>query len=135
MVRVQQVPATAGQVFALVRDGVARTRREVGRRTGLSRTAVTARVSALVEHRLVVEVTEGPSTGGRPPARLALNTGGGVVLAAAIGRSRTQAAVCDLAGEVLASSETEMLINRRYSGNSQTAVLTCRSSTFSTTNT
>jgi predicted NBD/HSP70 family sugar kinase len=107
VVRVQQAPATAGQVFALIRDGVATTRREVGRRTGLSRTAVTARVSALVERGLVVEVTVGPSTGGRPPARLALNTGGGVVLAAAIGRSRTQVAVCDLAGDVLASGEMD----------------------------
>jgi predicted NBD/HSP70 family sugar kinase len=55
----------------------------------------------------VVEVSEGTSTGGRPPARLALDAGGGVVLAAAIGRSRTQLGVCDLAGEVLASSETD----------------------------
>lgn len=106
-VRLQQAPATAGQVFALVRDGVAPTRREVGRRTGLSRTAVTARVSALVAHGLVVEAAEGPSTGGRPPARLALNAGGGVVLAAAIGRSRTQVGVCDLAGDVLAGSEMD----------------------------
>jgi predicted NBD/HSP70 family sugar kinase len=106
-VRVQQAPATAGQVFALIRDGVAPTRREVGRRTGLSRTAVTARVSALVAHGFLVEVSEGTSTGGRPPARLALDAGGGVVLAAAIGRSRTQLGVCDLAGEVLASSETD----------------------------
>jgi len=103
-VRPQQAPATAGQVFALVRDGLAPTRREVGLRTGLSRTAVTARVSALVEHGFLLEVNEGPSTGGRPPARLALNAGGGVVLAAAIGRSRTQLGVCDLAGDVLAGS-------------------------------
>ncbi len=94
-------PPTAGAVFALVRDGIAQTRREIGRRTGLSRTAVTARVSALLSSGLVVEVAEGPSTGGRPPARLTLHAGGGVVLAAAIGRSRTQLAVCDLAGEVL----------------------------------
>jgi predicted NBD/HSP70 family sugar kinase len=106
-VRIQQSPATAGDVFALVRDGRARTRRDVGRRTGLSRTAVTARVSALVRHGFVVEVTEGPSTGGRPPARLALNAQGGVVLAAAIGRSRTHLAVCDLAGDVLTGSEMD----------------------------
>jgi predicted NBD/HSP70 family sugar kinase len=98
-------PPTAGEVFALVRDGVAPTRREIGRRTGLSRTAVTSRVSALLSLGLVVEVAEGPSTGGRPPARLALHAAGGVVLAAAIGRSRTQLGVCDLAGDVLATCE------------------------------
>jgi predicted NBD/HSP70 family sugar kinase len=106
-VRGPQAPPSAGDVFALVRDGLALTRREVGRRTGLSRTAVTARVSSLVRHGFLVEVAEGPSTGGRPPARLALNAGGGVVLAAALGRSRTQVGVCDLAGEVLASSEMD----------------------------
>lgn len=100
-------PASAGDVFALIRDGLATTRREIGRRTGLSRTAVTSRVSALVAHRFVVEATEGLSTGGRPPARLALNTAGGVVLAAAIGRSRTQLAVCDLAGDVLAGRDVD----------------------------
>ncbi len=39
---------------------------------------------------LVVERAEAPSTGGRPPARLAFNVNAGIVLAAAIGRSRTQ---------------------------------------------
>jgi predicted NBD/HSP70 family sugar kinase len=100
-------PATAGDVFALIRDGIATTRREVGLRTGLSRTAVTARVSALVSHGLVVDTAEGPSTGGRPPARLALNSAGGMVLAAAMGRSRTQLAACDLAGEVLAVRDVD----------------------------
>ncbi len=100
-------PATVGEVFALIRDGAANTRREIGRRTALSRTAVSARVSALVSRGLVVEVAEGPSTGGRPPARLVLNTAGGVVLAGAIGRSRTQLAVCDLAGDVLATRDVD----------------------------
>ncbi|MCW2837049.1 MAG: sugar kinase, partial [Marmoricola sp.] len=47
-------PATAGQVFSLIRDGRANTRSEVGRVTGLSRTAVSARIGTLLESGLVV---------------------------------------------------------------------------------
>jgi predicted NBD/HSP70 family sugar kinase len=107
-------PATTGEVFSLVRDGHAGTRSEIGRVTGLSRTAVAARVAALLESGLVVEgaapVDPGdrvPSTGGRPPVRLRFNRDAGVVLAGAIGRSRTQLGVCDLDGEVLATVDLD----------------------------
>ena len=98
-------PATAGDVFALVRDGAATTRSELRRLTGLSRTAVAARVSALADRGLVVEREEGLSTGGRPPTLLKFNSDAGVVLSAAIGRSRTRLAVCNLAGEIQAISD------------------------------
>lgn len=103
-------PATTGEVFSLVRDGLASTRSEVGRLTGLSRTAVAARVGALLESGLVVEGADAdrsPSSGGRPPVRLRFNVDAGVVLAGAIGRSRTQLAVCDLDGAVLASRDLD----------------------------
>jgi predicted NBD/HSP70 family sugar kinase len=103
-------PATAGEVFGLIRDGAVTTRAEVGRLTGLSRTAVAARVSALQARGLVLERAEAPSTGGRPPARLVFNADAGVVLAAAIGRSRTQLGVCNLAGEVLAMADVDQEI-------------------------
>ncbi len=95
-------PATTGQVFSLIRDGRALTRSEVGRLTGLSRTAVAARLTALIDSGLVVEgVADAASTAGRPPAHLLFNSDAGVVLAGAIGRSRTQLGVCDLDGAVL----------------------------------
>jgi predicted NBD/HSP70 family sugar kinase len=100
-------PATAGEVFRLVRDGTATTRSELGRVTGLSRTAVAARVGALVELGLVRESEEDSAGVGRPPARLSFDATSGVVLAAAVGRSRTQVAVCDLAGEVLAGQDVQ----------------------------
>jgi predicted NBD/HSP70 family sugar kinase len=103
-------PATTGQVFSLIRDGRAVTRSEVGRLTGLSRTAVAARVGALLESGLVVEGVDkerSPSSGGRPPVRLRFNKDSGVVLAGAIGRSRTQLGVCDLDGNVLATSDLD----------------------------
>ncbi len=102
------VPATTGEVFSLVRDARADTRSEIGRLTGLSRTAVAARVQSLLDSGLVVETSEPERPGpGRPPARLVLDRDAGVVLAAAIGRSRTQLAVCDLEGTVLVARDVE----------------------------
>ena len=92
--------ASAGDVFTLIRNGAATTRSEVRRLTGLSRTAVAARVSALAARDLITEREEGASTGGRPPALLRFNADAGVVLAAAIGRSRTQLAICNLGGQI-----------------------------------
>ena len=100
-------PATAGAVLALIRSGAASTRADVGRLTGLSRTAVSARLAALMASGLVVEGGEAPSGGGRPPATLRFNVDAGVVLAAAIGRSRIQLAVCDLDGTVLAGEHQD----------------------------
>ncbi|MGV0745137.1 ROK family protein [Mycolicibacterium sp. XJ870] len=95
------VGSTVGEVLALIRERRAVTRAEIGQLTGLSRTAVSARVAALTEQGLVVESEQAPSTGGRPPTLLSFNAAAGVVLSAAIGRSRTRLAVCDLAGDVL----------------------------------
>ncbi|WP_344971261.1 ROK family transcriptional regulator [Streptosporangium fragile] len=94
--------ATSGEVLRLIRTGEAVTRADIGRVTGLSRPAVSLRVTELLDRGLVVEDSEGPSTGGRPPTRLRFNASGGVVLVAALGASRAQIAVCDLAGEPLA---------------------------------
>ena len=99
--------ATVGEVFALIRDGDADTRAEIGRMTGLSRTAVAARVADLQARGLVIERADDRSTGGRPPSRLLFDADAGVVLAGAIGRSRTQLAVCDLSGEILASADLD----------------------------
>lgn len=103
--RASAAGASVGEVFRLIRQGRAATRSDIGRLTGLSRTAVTLRVTQLLDKGLVVERAEGGSTGGRPPVRLRFHADGGTVLAAALGASRAQLAVCDLAGTVL--SETE----------------------------
>ncbi|WP_396937300.1 ROK family protein [Mycolicibacterium sp.] len=93
--------STVGDVLALIRARRDVTRAEIGQLTGLSRTAVAARVAVLAERGLVVETEQAPSTGGRPAALLSFNADAGVVLSAAIGRSRTRLAVCNLAGDVL----------------------------------
>ncbi len=99
--------ATVGEVFALIRDEAVTTRAEIGLITGLSRTAVASRVSTLLAAGLVLDRAEAASTGGRPPARLVFNADAGVVLAAAIGRSRTQLGVCNLAGRVLTMADID----------------------------
>jgi len=100
-------PTSAGQIYALIRDRRDVTRTEIGKLTGLSRTAVSARVASLAAQGLVVERELAPSTGGRPASFVTFNAEGGIVLSAAIGRSRTRLAVCDLAGEILAATDID----------------------------
>jgi predicted NBD/HSP70 family sugar kinase len=101
-------PATAGRVLQLILSNQANSRSEIGRLTGLSRTAVTARVNQLIAQGLVVEYATTESTGGRPAGRLSFNAYGGVVLAASIGRSRIQLAVASLDSSLLAVESVEV---------------------------
>ncbi|KJF21289.1 ROK family protein [Rhodococcus sp. AD45-ID] len=107
MTRPPITPATAGEVFSLIRAGSATTRSEIGKLTGLSRTAVSARVSALQSIGLIADDDEGPSTGGRPPATLTFDKSAGLVLVVAIGRSRAQLAVTDLSGAILTAEDID----------------------------
>src|SRR3990170_1146284 len=96
--------ATAGELLDLIRSGRATARGELGRVTGLSRTAVSARLASLASAGLVLEGEEESATGGRPASTLVLNRDAGLVLAVAIGRSRSQMSVCALDGTELASA-------------------------------
>jgi predicted NBD/HSP70 family sugar kinase len=100
-------PATAGELLELVRSGRASTRSQLRLLTGLSRTAVTARVASLTAAGLLVLGEELASTGGRPPGALVFNKHAAVVLAVAIGRSRSQLAVLDLDGQELGSDSRD----------------------------
>ena len=93
---------SAGEVLDLVRSGRAATRADLIRITGLSRTAVASRVSALVDAGYLVHAEELAPTGGRPAGALAFNQDAGVVLGVAVGRSRSQLGVFDLEGRELA---------------------------------
>ena len=98
---------SAGDIYALIRERRDITRSEIRQLSGLSRTAVSARVAPLAAQGLVVERELAPSTGGRPATYLSFNADAGVVLSAAIGRSRTRLAVCNLAGEILAGTDID----------------------------
>lgn len=98
---------SAGDIYALIRERRDITRAEIGQLSDLSRTAVSARVAALAARGLVIEHELAPSTGGRPAAFVSFNADAGIVLSAAIGRSRTRLAVCNLAGEILAATDID----------------------------
>jgi len=100
-------PATAGELLDLVRSGRASTRSQLRALTGLSRTAITTRVSSLTSAGLLLLGEELASTGGRPPGALVFNQHAGVVVAVAIGRSRSQLAVMDLDGDEIASDSRD----------------------------
>ena len=105
--RESAAPATAGELLDLVRSGRASTRSQLRALTGLSRTAITTRVSSLTSAGLLLLGEELASTGGRPPGALVFNQHAGVVAAVAIGRSRSQLAVMDLDGEEIASDSRD----------------------------
>lgn len=92
---------TAGALLAYVRTGQASTRTELRELSGLSRSAVAARVSALLEAGWLVEGGELASTGGRPPGGLDLRADAAVVVGVALGRSRAQLGLFDLHGRAL----------------------------------
>ncbi|WP_193045433.1 ROK family protein [Mycolicibacterium baixiangningiae] len=98
---------SVGEVFALIRELRVTTRAELVARTSLSRTAVTARVATLLELGLVAEAERAPSTGGRPATTLSFDADAGIVLCVAIGISRTRMAVCNLAGEIVATADID----------------------------
>lgn len=98
---------SVGETFALIRGQGEITRAEIAARTGLSRTAVGARLAVLLETGLVVECQPAASTGGRPATQLSFNADAGVVLSVAVGISRTRLAVCNLAGAVLGLADID----------------------------
>jgi predicted NBD/HSP70 family sugar kinase len=98
---------SAGDVFALIRELRDTTRAELGQLTALSRTAVASRVAALLDLGLVAESEQAPSTGGRPACMLTFDADAGVIACVAIGISRTRMAICNLAGELLATSDID----------------------------
>lgn len=91
-----------GGLLTLVRTGRAGTRADLVRLTGLSRGSVAARLAALTDAGLLTEAPEPTATGGRPAGSLRLDPDAAAVLAVAVGRSRSQVAVFDLAGREIA---------------------------------
>ncbi|WP_370326055.1 ROK family transcriptional regulator [Euzebya sp.] len=99
---------TPGEVLALIRDGRARTRSELSRLTGMSRSTITQRIDALLAGNFLYEAGEAPSSGGRPPQTLAFNSDAGVVLVADLDVTHSRFAVADLSGRLLAESAGEL---------------------------
>src|SRR4051812_47850700 len=105
-------PTSAGSLLDLIRHGIATTRADLARDTGLARSTVAQRVDALLASALVHEAGGSTSTGGRPPTVLALNHAAGVVLVADLGATHARVAVTDLGGAPLAEMAADMDIAR-----------------------
>lgn len=95
----------AGAILSAVRLGLASTRSELVRQTGMARGTVSRRVDALLEQGLLVRGEQAASTGGRPSETFHLNPDVGVLLVADVGATRARVAVCDFLGAVLAEHE------------------------------
>lgn len=98
---------SAGHLFALIRDGLVQTRRELIEATGLSRVTVTQRVDALIAGGYLREESNVSSTGGRPPRRLVPDFATKTILAAALGATHGRVAVLDGSGAPLAERTIE----------------------------
>jgi predicted NBD/HSP70 family sugar kinase len=88
------------------KDGV--TRSELCELAGVSRSDVSDRVRDLVEHGYITVHARRPSTGGRPPDVLRLNSDRGVVLGATLGSTNIRVVGIDMAGVVLAEKTHEV---------------------------
>ncbi|WP_404437195.1 ROK family transcriptional regulator [Microbacterium aerolatum] len=91
----------AGELFQILRDGVPRTRSELAALTGFSRATIATRIDELLKAGLISPVADAVSTGGRPPARVALNAGARLIAAADFGATHVTAALIDLNGDLL----------------------------------
>ncbi len=93
---------SAGGLLQFIRDGQARTRRDLMELTGLARSTVAQKVEQLVRHGYVREEGVDVSTGGRRPNVLKIDEGSAVVLAADLGATHGRVAVVNLVGRTLA---------------------------------
>ncbi|KUG53614.1 ROK family transcriptional regulator [Serinicoccus chungangensis] len=95
-------------VFELLRDGRPRTRAQLAEETGMARSTIAARVDVLLRMGLVAPVGGARSTGGRPPALIAMNPAARVVAGVDVGATHAVAALTDLAGTVLGERRAEL---------------------------
>ena len=97
-------------IIAIVRQAGEISRLQLMRRTGLSRTAVTARLSSLLEQGLIEEVGVGLSNGGRPPTLVRFAKEAGYVVGIDLGATSLDVAVTNLNAEPLVHTAQEMYV-------------------------
>ena len=93
---------SAGGVLELAWRERRISRAEIARRTGLSRSTVSEIVEDLLRTRLIAEVGDGPSEGGRRPVVLQFQDDAYGILGIDVGAAHVAAALIDLRGQVLA---------------------------------
>lgn len=76
-------------------------RSQIARLTGLSPATITGITAKLIEAGMILEVSQGQSTGGRRPKILSIHPSGGHVIGARLSEDRIIAATVNLVGEVV----------------------------------
>ena len=104
-------PVSAGGLLQLVRRGVATTRRDLIRVTGLSRSTVTQRVDALLAAGLLKELAGEAEGRGRPAGTLAVDERYGHILVAGLHRDSAELTAMDLGGHLLHQKALPMAIS------------------------
>lgn len=94
--------AHESDILGLFREHGPLSRTDVISMSGLSRSTVNHRLTALTAAGLLTPIEGGESTGGRPSSRFELRADRAVILCADIGATGFTAAVCDLTGAPLA---------------------------------
>jgi predicted NBD/HSP70 family sugar kinase len=110
MASIPRSTATAGAILRLVRSGVATSRAEIARAAGISPSTAAARVDELIALGVLRAAGSGESQGGRPPQRVEIAPGSGVVGTADLGTNHASLAVFDMAGALLAERHGEIAI-------------------------
>ena len=101
----------ASDVFQLLRDGAPRSRTELAAMTGMARSTIGDRLDVLAALGLIGPSSDGTSTGGRPPRRVALIPDARLVLAVDLGASHARLALVNLLNEQLAHHEETLEIS------------------------
>ncbi len=94
----------AGDVLQLFMDGAAHSRTDLAALTGMARSTLQERLDVLISLGLIGTITDGASTGGRPPQRLALLPDARLILAIDLGASHLRVALTDLSPTLVAQS-------------------------------
>lgn len=87
------------EFLSIIRESPGITRLELLRRSGLSRNAVTTRLSSLAKWGLIEEVPGGPSNGGRPPTLVRFAKDAGYLVGIDLGATSLDIAVTNLNAE------------------------------------
>ena len=99
------VSGSPGEIFRMLREGVATSRSTLARATGLAPSTISLRVEALRERGLVEESGSEESRGGRRARQLVVRADAGLVAAADVGAHHLRVGVADLLGQRVVTEE------------------------------
>lgn len=100
----------AGELLQLLRDERPRTRTELVQETGLARTSVVNRLSALSAIGLVTATGKTAASGGRPAARLRFDPSAKACIGIDLGATHGAVGILDLSGNILDEERTHLAI-------------------------